>query len=113
MNKNGMIVAGVMSGTSADGIDVALVQIAEPRPHGRVARGHTIKLLGHMQFPYPTNVRASILAAMNADRAKVADLARLNSLLGELYAGAVLSTQRRLRVKVDLVGCHGQTLYNQ
>ncbi len=113
MSKSGMIVAGVMSGTSADGIDVALVRIGDPKARGRVARGHTIQLIGHMQFPYAANVRASILAAMNADRASVADLARLNFLLGELYADAVLATQRRFRVKADLIGCHGQTLYHQ
>jgi anhydro-N-acetylmuramic acid kinase len=113
MSKKGMIVAGVMSGTSADGIDVALVRIAEPKAQGRVARGHTITLLGHMQFPYSRKVRAGILAAMNAATARVADLARLNFLLGELYADAVLATQRRLRVKAELIGCHGQTLYHQ
>jgi anhydro-N-acetylmuramic acid kinase len=43
----------------------------------------------------------------------VADLSRLNFLLGELYADAVLATQRRFRRKVELVGCHGQTLYHQ
>lgn len=108
-----MIVAGVMSGTSADGIDVALISVGEPNGRGRVGRGHTIRLLGHMAFPYPAKVRAGILAAMNADRARVADLARLNFLLGELYADAVLATQRRFRVKSNLVGCHGQTLYHQ
>ncbi len=113
MSKNGMIVAGVMSGTSADGIDVALVRIGEPKPRATVARARTITLLGHMQFPYPASVRARVLAAMNADRARVADLARLNFLLGELYADAVLATQRRVRVKSELVGCHGQTLYHQ
>ncbi len=50
---------------------------------------------------------------MNAERASVADLARLNFLLGELYADAVLATQRQFRVKAELVGCHGQTLYHQ
>jgi anhydro-N-acetylmuramic acid kinase len=45
--------------------------------------------------------------------ARVADLARLNFLLGELYAEAVATTARRHRVKLDLVGCHGQTLYHQ
>jgi anhydro-N-acetylmuramic acid kinase len=113
MSKKGMIVAGVMSGTSADGIDVALVQIAESKAHGRGARGHTIRLLGHMHFPYAAKVRAGILAAMNAATASVADLARLNFLLGELYADAVLATQQRFRAKADLVGCHGQTLYHQ
>src|SRR5207302_2312855 len=46
-------------------------------------------------------------------RASVADLARLNFLLGELYADAVLATQRRFKSKADLIGCHGQTLYHQ
>jgi anhydro-N-acetylmuramic acid kinase len=113
MSKSGMIVAGVMSGTSADGIDVALVHIAGSKAHGRGARGHTIRLLGHMHFPYAAKVRAGILAAMNAEQARVADLARLNFLLGELYADAVLVAQRRFSVKADLVGCHGQTLYHQ
>jgi len=125
-SKKAMIVAGVMSGTSADGINVALVRIGETGSlvirnavlassggRGRVARGHTIKLLGHAEYAYPAKVRAAILSAMNAESARVADLARLNFLLGELYADAVLSTQRRFRVKAQLVGCHGQTLYHQ
>lgn len=124
MSTHSMIVAGVMSGTSADGINVALARIGdatdldsheEPETGaGRSALSlHTIKLLGHAEYRYPAKVRAAVLAAMNASRASVADLARLNFLLGELYAEAVLATQRRFRVKVDLVGCHGQTLYHQ
>jgi anhydro-N-acetylmuramic acid kinase len=50
---------------------------------------------------------------MNAELARVADLARLSFLLGELYAEAVAKTARKHRVKLDLVGCHGQTLYHQ
>ena len=106
MKKKAIIVAGVMSGTSADGIDVALVRM---EAHSRA----TFKLLGHAEYPYPKKVRAAVLAAMNAPQASVADLSRLNFLLGELYAEAVLATERQLRVKVDLVGCHGQTLYHQ
>jgi anhydro-N-acetylmuramic acid kinase len=105
MKKNNLTVAGVMSGTSADGINVALV-----RMNGSESR---FKLLGHAEYSYPKKVRAAILAAMNASDASVADLARLNFLLGELYADAVLSTERQFQVKVDLVGCHGQTLYHQ
>jgi len=121
-----MIVAGVMSGTSADGINVALLRIGpvdDPRPsqdtvmaakpRGRVARSYTVKLLGHAEYPYPRKVRAAVLAAMNAASACVADLARLNFVLGELYADAVLATERRFHIKADLVGCHGQTLYHQ
>ncbi len=108
-----MIVAGVMSGTSADGIDVALVKIVDSQSARRAGHGKEIRLVGHAAYPYPRQVRLAILAAMNATAANVADLARLNFLLGELYADAVLATRRRFRVKVDLVGCHGQTLYHQ
>jgi anhydro-N-acetylmuramic acid kinase len=121
--QKAMIVAGVMSGTSADGINVALVRIGDSRlpPEEVFASGsggqecspHTISLLGNAEYSYPAKVRAAVLAAMNAERASVAGLSRLNFLLGELYADAVLATQRRFRVKVDLVGCHGQTLYHQ
>ena len=102
-----MIVAGVMSGTSADGINVALVRV-----QGRGFRSR-LELLAHYQFPYPANVRQAVLTAMNARAASVADLSRLNFLLGELYADAVKTAQRRSRLECELVGCHGQTLYHQ
>lgn len=119
-----MIVAGVMSGTSADGVDVALVEVREPR--NRIARSGTrrgsrqvqtanshFNFIGHAAHPYPKTVRTAVLAAMNASTANVGDLARLNFLLGEIYADAVLAAQRKLKVKVQLVGCHGQTIFHQ
>ncbi len=113
-----MIVAGVMSGTSADGINVALVRIdsvGEP-PIGRSPRGQnasSLSLIAHAEYPFPAPVRRAVLAMMNAESARVSDLARLNFLLGELYADAVKRTTRQQRVKLDLIGCHGQTLYHQ
>jgi anhydro-N-acetylmuramic acid kinase len=104
-----MIVAGVMSGTSADGINVALVRISPTAQRD----SPQFRLLGHAEYPYPQPVRRAVLAAMNAKQASVADLARLNFLLAELYAEAVLATQRRFRTKAELIGCHGQTLYHQ
>lgn len=107
-----MIIAGVMSGTSADGINVALVRITEA---GRPRRAGSIqlRLLGQAEYPYSKPVREAVLTAMNASHASVADLARLNFLLGGLYAEAVAATQRRFKIKAELVGCHGQTLYHQ
>jgi anhydro-N-acetylmuramic acid kinase len=119
MSTQDLIVAGVMSGTSADGINVALVRIAESSgqfgatSRGRGRRRHKVELIGHAEHPYPRPVRSAVLEAMNSEHARVADLSRLNFLLGELYADAVLSAQRQFRVKADLVGCHGQTLYHQ
>jgi anhydro-N-acetylmuramic acid kinase len=114
-----MIVAGVMSGTSADGINVALVRFASDGtgrakgPSPRKDPHPDFKLLAHEEYPFPAPVRRAILGMMNAELARVADLARLNFLLGELYAEAVAKTTRKHRVKIDLVGCHGQTLYHQ
>src|SRR5438045_2438600 len=115
-----MIVAGIMSGTSADGINVGLVRLVDKKPeHRSRRRGRTrhtsaeFKFLAHAELPYPKNVRGTVLEAMNASRASVADLARLSFLLGELYAEAVLSAQSQFRLKAELIGCHGQTLYHQ
>jgi anhydro-N-acetylmuramic acid kinase len=102
-----MIVAGVMSGTSADGINVALVRI-----QGRGFRSR-LELLAHYEFPYPSEVRCAVLRAMNATSAAVADLARLNFTLGELYAKSVQAAQRRAKLECELIGCHGQTIYHQ
>ena len=102
-----MLVAGIMSGTSADGIDVAIVRLMGRGFHTR------LRLIEHRHFSYPAPVRRAVLAAMNAQRISVAELSRLNFLLGELYADAALKTARDARIKLDLIGCHGQTLYHQ
>src|SRR5690242_1727474 len=102
-----MIVAGIMSGTSADGIDVALVKIAPRR--GPLA----IEMLGHRAFPFPRALRQTILAAMNASATSAAELARLNWRLGLAYADALRGTIRATRIRPALAGCHGQTIYHQ
>jgi anhydro-N-acetylmuramic acid kinase len=109
-----VIVAGVMSGTSADGINIALVEInRKPETHRFDPSCLTLELLGHTEYRFPAPVRETILGFMNAERAKVADLARLNFFLGELYADAVLKAQKKFKLKAQLIGCHGQTLYHQ
>src|SRR6185312_9203735 len=108
--QKALVVAGVMSGTSADGVDVALCRIAPARVEGETPR---VKLLGHAGFAYPKGVRAAVLAAMDAKAISVAELSRLNWRLGEIYADAVAKAEAKFGVKVGLVGCHGQTVYHQ
>jgi anhydro-N-acetylmuramic acid kinase len=103
----GLIVAGVMSGTSADGVDVAIVRLS-----GRGLRTR-FELLAHGAFPYPAKVRTAVLDAMNAESIAVSALARLNFLLAEIYADCVRRLQKRAGIACELVGCHGQTLYHQ
>ncbi|MBV8674018.1 MAG: anhydro-N-acetylmuramic acid kinase, partial [Acidobacteriaceae bacterium] len=102
-----MTVAGVMSGTSADGIDVALVRI-NPGP-GKPR----MKLLAHHAVGYPAALRRAVLDAMDAKATSTAELARLNWRLGMAYAEAVRAAVEKYRVKIGLVGCHGQTVYHQ
>jgi anhydro-N-acetylmuramic acid kinase len=100
-----MLIAGIMSGTSADGIDVALCRISPARTRPR------IELLRHRAFPYTAALRKSVLAAMDAADTSAAELARLNWRLGEAYAEAAQSAAQGYAI--DLVGCHGQTIYHQ
>jgi anhydro-N-acetylmuramic acid kinase len=103
-----LIVAGIMSGTSADGVDVALVRLMGAGTH------LSYELLGHHHFEYPKPVRKAVLRAMNASAISVAELSRLNFRLAEFYAEAVQQARRKTRVSnLDLVGCHGQTIYHQ
>jgi anhydro-N-acetylmuramic acid kinase len=107
MSAKAMTVAGIMSGTSADGIDVAVVRIAPGKQRAKLT------LLAHEGFSFPASLRRAVLAAMNATATSTAELARLNWRLGLAYAEAVSTTVKRHAVMLDLVGCHGQTLYHQ
>ncbi len=95
-----MIVAGVMSGTSLDGIDVAIVDI----------RGKRIRPLAFHSTPYPKPVREALLGVSNT-MTHTATIARLHFLLGELYADAVKAASRRH--KPALIGLHGQTIFHE
>lgn len=107
MSPRGMTVAGVMSGTSADGVDVAIMRITPGRLRPRIA------LIAHEGRAYRATLRRAVLAAMNAQSTSTAELARLNWRLGLEYAEAVAAAMKTNRLNLDLVGCHGQTLYHQ
>lgn len=94
-----MRIAGVMSGTSLDGIDVAVIDYPP------------VRTIGFLSTPYPAAVRAAILAVSNTTTTTAA-ISRLNFELAELYARAVARAVRRFG-PVSLIGCHGQTVYHE
>jgi anhydro-N-acetylmuramic acid kinase len=96
-----MRVAGVMSGTSLDGIDVAVIDIESGR----------IEVVAYCSTPYPDKVRSEILAVSNATT-HTAAISRLNFALADLYAKAVRKCGPSLST-IELVGCHGQTVYHE
>ena len=108
-----MRVVGLMSGTSADGIDVAFVRLT--------GRGAKLKarLEKFCTLPYPAELRRAILRVANANRAptlSVGEISQLNFLLGELFAEAVVKAARDFRIplkSIDLIGSHGQTVFHQ
>ncbi len=100
-----MRVAGLISGTSMDGIDVAIVDIND----------HDLDLLTHATVPYSDEVRAAILSVSNA-HTHTATVARLNFLLGELFAEALIDTAAKGDVplhSIKLIGSHGQTIFHE
>lgn len=126
-----MIVAGVMSGTSADGADVALVRIkpasrraidaaATHKTRSRSASAAmkgmappSVRLMGHVAFPFSRAMRQAVLEAMDAPSISTAALARLHWRLGQFYGDAVARAQEKLGVRATLAGVHGQTIFHQ
>jgi anhydro-N-acetylmuramic acid kinase len=100
-----MVVAGVMSGTSADGVDVAVCRVAEGKDG--VPR---VKVLGHRGFAYARGVRAVVLRVAGGEKVTAGEMAGLSWKLGAVYAECVAKTVAELGVKVDLVAMHGQTV---
>jgi len=98
-----------MSGTSADSIDAALVQITG---NGKKT---TLKLVEHRHHPYPRGFREYLLANSLAGASSVDAIARLNTLVGEFFADAVLALARKTQIpltRIDLIGSHGQTVHH-
>jgi anhydro-N-acetylmuramic acid kinase len=105
-----MIVAGVMSGTSADGVDVAVCRIG---PGVRAGDPPRVRIVGHLGMAYPKAVRAAVLRVMEGEALPAAEMSRLNWRLGGIYADCVERAAAKFGVKVGLVGCHGQTVHHE
>lgn len=102
-------IIGLMSGTSLDAIDVAMVRIQK---HGLNA---TVKLEHFRSYPYPAKIRAVVRELFDPKRARIDDICRYDFILGEVFAAAVLRMLKETHIKaetVDLVASAGQTVWH-
>ncbi|TVM04178.1 MAG: anhydro-N-acetylmuramic acid kinase [Candidatus Brocadia sp. WS118] len=100
-------VIGLMSGTSADGIDACLVEISGNGMHTKA------NILASETYPYDKAIRIAIFEACNFKTGTVDKVCRLNFYLGKVFADAAKSIAKKARIPiadVDLIGSHGQTI---
>jgi anhydro-N-acetylmuramic acid kinase len=110
MPSHTKLVLGMMSGTSADGIDAALVQISGAPPNLK------INLLNHTQQPFPPQVRTGILRIAEQSPLTPEEFSQLHARLGHTYAQAALAACKKFHIspnKIDLISNHGQTIFHQ
>lgn len=108
-NKHERIVLGLMSGTSVDGIDAAIVSISGSGTNTK------IKLLHFDNFPYDSNIKKDIFKLFDKNNCTIDYLCHMNFLLGELFAKAAMDEIEKAGFKtkdIDLIGSHGQTVYH-
>jgi anhydro-N-acetylmuramic acid kinase len=110
MSSSAKLVLGMMSGTSADGIDAALVQISGASPNLK------IKLLNHTHQSFPLQIRKEILRVAEQNPLTPGEFSHLHTRLGHIYAEAALAACKKFKVsprKINLIGNHGQTIFHQ
>jgi anhydro-N-acetylmuramic acid kinase len=107
LKKRKRKVIGLISGTSADGIDVCLVDIDHSKPKQKINE------LGFETYPFPENLRKKIIQASDPVYQNLDEVLRLDMVMGEYFAEAALSLIMKSGYrpeKIDLVGSHGQTI---
>jgi anhydro-N-acetylmuramic acid kinase len=110
MQERQMRVIGMMSGTSADGIDAALVRIDGAPP------ALTARFEAHYHTSFPEAIREAILRIANGASTTAEEISQLNFLLGEEFAHAAMAACNEWQValrRIDLIGSHGQTIHHQ
>ncbi|MEG3920208.1 anhydro-N-acetylmuramic acid kinase [Microcoleus sp. T3_A4] len=99
-------VIGLISGTSVDGIDAALVDVVGSQTDLKV------QLVAGKTFPYPANLRSQILSVCSGSALSMAELAELDDAIAQEFATAALTIQAEYDI-AELIGSHGQTVYHR
>src|SRR6202043_2743266 len=110
MKSKPLLVLGLMSGTSADAIDVALARISGAPPNV------SPKLVNRTSIHFPKAIRTEILRVAEQQPISAGELSQLNFRLGEVFADAALTACKRFRIttkKIALIGSHGQTIFHK
>lgn len=105
-------IIGLMSGTSADGIDAALIRLREKREKDD---GLSLDVLGFDTIAFPPGLRDRVMEVSDPKTGRIDELGRLHFELGELFARAAASVAGSAGVsmaEVDLIGSHGQTVHH-
>jgi anhydro-N-acetylmuramic acid kinase len=105
--KKKLRVAGLMSGTSADGVDVAIVDIKD--------NSHAVNLIAFNTFPYPMAIRKAIFKLFDPSTARLDDICHFNFVLGEVFSNSITKLCKKAKIalnSIDLAGSHGQTIYH-
>ncbi|MEW6357131.1 MAG: anhydro-N-acetylmuramic acid kinase [Planctomycetota bacterium] len=105
MKPKGRRAAGLMSGTSCDGIDACIVDI----------RGRRVEILAFETFPYPQSVRGRIFDLFERETSSSQQICHMNFVLGDLFADAIIELARKSDIplsSIDVIGSHGQTIYH-
>jgi len=100
---------GLMSGTSVDGVDAALVSI---KGSGKSTQ---VKLICSICHPYPTELRQRIFDLFQPESGRIDEICQVNFLVGQAFAEAAIQvvTTANFKLKnIDFIGSHGQTIYH-
>ncbi|MBV9329036.1 MAG: anhydro-N-acetylmuramic acid kinase [Chloroflexi bacterium] len=102
-----MIVVGLMSGTSVDGIDAAVIDVAQAEDTLNV------RLLAYVESPIDERLRQRIHTLFSPEQSRIDEVCEVNVLLGEAFARAAALGVRQAGVQADLVASHGQTVWHE
>jgi len=108
-SKENIIAAGLMSGTSVDGIDAALIKIKAEE------EDFSIKLIDFLTYPYPPALKMQINLLIESRISELKNIAYLNFKVGEIFADALIELSKKADIplkEIDFIGSHGQTIWH-